>query len=275
MSAIRAWWTSVRATPEMKRAAAQTAAERSVNEAHTQVESVREKIHDDLTLLRKRQALTRAELQRKVDTQAPKNVLVTLSKDLKKIDKSISEKERLHSNIERERTQLQDTPTNTSVATAMMRSVEAQRSLQKLDLGDHLDFDDMLDDIEENRMETRTLSNRLANMGCDDTQDSCSDDDDFCANDVMIALGMSVSSSDCLLSDEIRSKLNRATVSKPTTVEQSNTEFEFPSVPHTRVAVAELRPRSKSNLFSAIYNKTGCCSMNIFTRYLYRSDYCK
>jgi hypothetical protein len=211
MSGLRGWWASMRGTPDAKRAEAQAMAERSVQEAHSQVASVRDQIQNELSALRRTQEMLRSQLHHQAINNASKSVLCSLTKKLKKIDQSISEKDKLHNNIERERTQLQDTTTNTSVATAMMRSVEAQRSLQKLDLGDHIDLDDMLDDIEENRTDTRTLQSRLANLGGDDIEDTCSDDDDFNANDVMVAMGMSADHKDSLLCDEISEQLNKAT----------------------------------------------------------------
>jgi hypothetical protein len=244
----------MRGQPDCKRADAQAEAEKSVQEAHAQVASVRDQIQSEICALKKTQTMLRSELHHQVNTQAPKLTIMSLTKKLKKIEQSISEKDRLHSNIERERTQLQDTSTNTSVASAMMRSVEAQRSLQKLDLGDHIDLDDMLDDIEENRHDTRTLANRLANLGGDDIQNSCSDEDEFDANDVFIAMGISACSQDTLLSHEISDQLNRAKATnnlhfsddgfcEPKNETDTRVHGVFPSVPDSR------RPQKNPNRF--------------------------
>jgi hypothetical protein len=216
-----------------------------VKEAHAQVASVRDRIQGELDVFKQQQHLLRSELHRQVQMKAPKRILADLTKRLKQLERNISDKEKLYTNIERDTTQLQDTSTNTSVAAAMMQSVEAQRSLQKLDLGDHIDIDDMLDGVEENRQETRTLTNRLGKLGDDVDAYSDDEEDTFDANDVLAAMGMQTSyKDDALLLDineQMSQKWQRPTPAFAQSISQADDAIDyghrvntFPDAPGTR-----------------------------------------
>ena len=130
MLGFKSWWRRVRGGQSE-----QQQAEAEVLAVQQEVGSVQRSIMDQIAQLKQEQLVLRAELQEQVRVGAPRSALAGTTKKLKQTERNIAEKEKLCANVARERTQLADTSTNTQVASAMMRSVEAQQKLQKLDLG--------------------------------------------------------------------------------------------------------------------------------------------
>ena len=180
-------------------------AEQDMHEAERQVADVRDRIKAEIDSLILQQTVYRAELQRQANTGAPRAAMLKIYKNLKHNDRQIEEKQRLYANVQRETSQLQDTTTNTKVAAAMMRSVEAQRRLQKMDLGGE-DVQDVLDYIDENRADTKELTDRLGAMGVEEDE---FDESTFSAGHVVSALGMRTDHSDDLLLSEIGQLMNQ------------------------------------------------------------------
>jgi len=223
-------------------------AAQSIDDACAEVANVRDRIQGEILLLRKQQMMLRAELQEHVRVGATRPVLARATKKLKEIEAAINAKEKLHSNVQKETVQLQDTTTNTAVATAMMRSVEAQRALQKLDLGGHEDIDEMLDYIEENRGETAELTDRLGNLWTDDIDCEIAEAD-FDASDVVAAMGMRSGYSDDLLLSEISEQLSQgwqhrgASYARPAPAEEFYSEplVSLPTAPLGRTFFEDLQ----------------------------------
>ena len=201
MSALMSWWRKVRGKPTE-----QQKAEAAVQQAQDEVTQVRDRITGEIAHLKQLQLVLRAELQQQVKMGAPRSALADTTKKLKQTERQIREKENLHANVARETTQLQDTTTNTRVASALLQSVEAQKQLQKLDLGGR-ELDDALDEIEENRDDTRELSDRLAHLGGDDL-DEMWDEDNMHADDIVAAMGLRTERKDDILLEEVAAQLS-------------------------------------------------------------------
>ena len=169
MLGFKSWWRRVRGGQSE-----QQQAEAEVLAVQQEVGTVQRSIMDQIAQLKQEQLVLRAELQEQVRIPGvSRSALAGTTKKLKQTERKIAEKEKLCANVAREHTQLADTSTNTQVASAMMRSVEAQQKLQKLDLGGvclHVwceagspgrcfctgrSLDDVVDEIEDNREDTR------------------------------------------------------------------------------------------------------------------------
>jgi len=199
MSGLLNWWRKVRG-----KSTEQQQAEADVQTAQDEIAAVRDRIQGEIEKLKHQQLVLRAELQQQVQLGAPRTALANTTKKLKQVERQIAEKEKLHANVARENTQLCDTTTNTRVASAMMQSVEAQQRLQKLDLGGR-ELDEALDEIEENREDTKDLADRLAHLGGDELDELM--EDGMQAEDIVSAMGLRTERRDDILLREVNAQL--------------------------------------------------------------------
>ena len=200
---MKSWWKRVSSGWDK-----QSRAEREVAEAQCKVEDVTGNIRKSVETMERQLMLQQGMLQRALQQGAPRSALVDLTKKVQQLQRDLAKKKRLVGNMGREGQQLNDAYTNAQVAAAMMRSVEAQKKMQKLWLGgrDADEMDEILDDIEEHRDATADLTDRLAAKGGDDEADIF-DEDAFCDEDIMAALGMNTRESDTELLTSTRRKM--------------------------------------------------------------------
>lgn len=194
------WWRKVRGKPTE-----QELAEQQVEQARDDIAKVRDRVVAEVDNLKREQMMHRAELQQAVHSRAPQHVLMNLTKKLKQVENQIGEKEKLMANVHRETTQLADAGTNAKVAAAYMQSVDAQQALARLDLGGK-EVDDVLDDVEDNRMLTRELTDRLGSLGGED-EDLVFDEEGFDATAVIQAMGVRTDYKEDILVQECKAMM--------------------------------------------------------------------
>jgi hypothetical protein len=115
--------------------------------------------------------------------------ITNMTKRIKMIQRNMEAKRRLLSNMEKEKQQLADASVNLKVTRVMKDSLEAQKQLAKLQFDDDLDeIDELLDNIDENRVETQELTERLGQFGVDENDDII-DSSFLKPEDVFSALG--------------------------------------------------------------------------------------
>ena len=86
-----------------------------------------------------------------------------------------------------------------------MQSVDAQKQLALLNLGGKdIDIDDVLDDVEDNRIETRELTDRLGSLG---GIDDPLEEQPFDANAVMAAMGIRTDYKEDILVQECKAMM--------------------------------------------------------------------
>ena len=195
-TSVKGWWKKVRGSNQ------QELAEQEVEKARQNIADVRDRVMGELDQLQREQNMHRGELHNAMHSNAPKQVLMNLTKKLKAIERAMQSKQQLLDNVHRETNQLQDANTNSQVAAAYAQSVEAQHSLAKLNLG--VKVDDVLDSVEMNREDTEELTDRLGTLGCDDIDDM----EEFDANSVVSAMGMRTDYKEDLLLQECRAMMS-------------------------------------------------------------------
>jgi hypothetical protein len=159
-------------------------AESRVQEAIDEVDAVVEECQQSL-------AYSRQQLQHLMSSAAPsRSKVVQVVNRIKHLQTQISEKERVRSNILREKQQLSDTSTNAMVSSAFAQSHTAQMQIQKNGIGS-VELDNLLDDVEENRTETREVTDRLGGLGGLDEDALQIDEQSITASDITMAIGLS------------------------------------------------------------------------------------
>jgi hypothetical protein len=215
-----------------------TAAQTTEN-ARMKFEAVSAELQADIALLGKKLDIAQVSLRRQVDNNAHGASISKLMRQIKDIKTSMSSKQRLYDTVEREASHLQDMSTNTSIAAAMTCSLDAQKTMTRVDVAgvDALDIDEILDDIEDHRADTATLTSRLGKIGRDYSNQESDDeaDDAFSADDVADAMGIHATSQAdvvlaCKPSDDVDERTNlcdwRAT--------QEGAHNRMPTVPTSR-----------------------------------------
>ena len=184
---------------------ATTKANDAMQEAQSRVDSVEEGLQKDIVQLNKELALHKGILTQLVQSRAQKAEIIQQTRRVRGVEKQMQQKRNLLGNMHRERQQLSSAAANTSVAQAMKESVDAQRMLVQISC-DGADLDDLLDEVDEHRLDTADLAERLGAMGGDDDGDLV-DEQAFDADEVMSALGWQTDHGDMLLVDEIQHRL--------------------------------------------------------------------
>ena len=210
MSRLRNIWACMRGRhPEEdnKYTAAQT-----TETARMKFEAVSAELQADIDLLGKKLDIAQVSLRRQVDNNAHGASISKLMRQIKDIKTSMSSKQRLYDTVDRETSHLQDMSTNTSIAAAMTCSLDAQKTMTRVDVAgaDALDIDEIIDDIEDHRADTATLTSRLGKIGRDYSNEESDDDDDdmFSADDVAAAMGMYKTSPADMLPDDAADRTN-------------------------------------------------------------------
>jgi hypothetical protein len=209
----------------------------TTEDARRKFEAVSDELRADITLLCKKLDIAQVALRRQVDNNAHGASISKSVRQIKNIEASISSKQRLYDTVDREASHLQDMSTNTSIAAAMTCSLDAQKTMTRVDVAgvDALDIDEILDDIEDHRADTATLTSRLGKIGRDYlTQESDDDEDEdaFSADDVAAAMGIHTPSQADKLSDDIteRTKL----CDWQSTPEGAHARIRMPTVPTSK-----------------------------------------
>jgi hypothetical protein len=116
------------------------------------------------------------------------------------LQESIAQKSRQVENAKRERRQLDEVKSNSQMASALQKSADAQRHFRTQQGTTASSMDDVFDDIDENREETRDFSNRLGSNAGDDDSD-LADMSDIGLDAILEALGESNQASCRLAAD--------------------------------------------------------------------------
>ena len=188
------WLKSIFASKQRK-------AESSLREASSAVDDIEATIESQIALLQREHHMHQGVLAQMVQQKAPKERLMKQTAIVKRVEKQLRAKQNVLANVHRERHQLADSDTNSRVAGALKKSVEAQRKLSELTLGGEEALDDILDEASERRDDTRDITQRLGEMG--EESDDEVHESEFNAEDVIAALGWQTNSDDSLLTDTV------------------------------------------------------------------------
>ena len=183
-------------------------AKEELSRVRADVSDLHKGINDDVNMMQQKLVLTRAALQQAVDRNAPREELMTLTKKVKHLMSQMAIKQKLLGNVMREDEQLLDTHTNSQVLATMKKSNETQKMMRKVYLGANEDDpEDILDDIDDHREDTKKLTERLAHDGGIDDADIF-DAAAFDEHEVLAALGLQQRNSvDTKLNDRIKEKM--------------------------------------------------------------------
>lgn len=182
----------------------------TLQRARQEIAEVEQLLQEDLREQSERLGVAQRQLRMLVAQRAPKASLQAATRQIlvtnrratvtpcqQAQQRDLLDTEKRIGNAARERKQLADVQNNTQMVTALKRSAEAQQYARQKEYGD---IDDMLDDIEENRGDTKELSARLA--GGDDEHDLV-DQDDLDMDAVLAAMGEKVQHSDDVLARDV------------------------------------------------------------------------
>ena len=188
------WLKSIFASKQRK-------AESSLREASSAVDEVEATIESQIALLQREHHMHQGVLAQMVQQKAPKDRLMKQTTIVKRVEKQLRAKQNVLANVHRERHQLADSDTNSRVAGALKKSVEAQRKLTELTLGGDEALDDILDEASERRNDTKDITHQLGEMA--EESDDDVHESDFNAEDVIAALGWQTNGDDSLLTDTV------------------------------------------------------------------------
>ena len=139
----------------------QQRANQAIHKASAKVDEIESDIQQKVTCLEEQCKLHRRLLHDLVSRASSKKEIMTETQRVTMLMKQLDVQRNLLSNMHREKRQLASASLNTSVASVMRESLDAQKLLS-LATCKGIDIDDVLDDAEETRSMTAELSDRLA-----------------------------------------------------------------------------------------------------------------
>jgi 23S rRNA pseudoU1915 N3-methylase RlmH len=215
--------------------------------AYDRVHTAIENIDAELVPLRETLRYTQQQLQHMMKSGAPDRCkAVSLVNKIKHIETQLREKERVRNNILREKQQLDDSNTNAMVSSALVQSHAAQTKLQAKGLAS-IELDDLLDDVEDNRVDTRELTTRLGGLGGMDDDELHIDEASISASDITMAMGLRTEKDRVLdeaeramgdpLMGEVQDILRSMEIT-PGAPYTAHGEYSLPSAPGSQASVA-------------------------------------
>ena len=160
-------------------------ANRAIDEASAKVGEIEIDIEHEIHKLEEECDLHRRLLKGLVGRNAARTEIMEATNRVNMLLRQIDMKRNLLRNMHRERRQLAAASMNTSVASVMKESLDAQKMLSMATCTNE-SIDDVLDDVEDCRQETDDLSERLGTT----EQDESVDDTAFDMEQVRLALGI-------------------------------------------------------------------------------------
>lgn len=219
--------------------------------AYDRVHTAIENIDAELVPLRETLSYTQQQLKHLMSPgdrrKAPdRRKAVDFVNKIRHIENQLREKERVRNNILREKQQLDDSNTNAMVSSALVQSHAAQTKLQAKGLAS-VELDELLDDVEDNRADTRELTTRLGGLGGMDDDELHIDEASISASDITMAMGLRTEKDRVLdeaeramgdpLMGEVQDIL-RSMELTPGAPHAAHGEYSLPSAPGSQASVA-------------------------------------
>jgi len=229
-------------------------ADQAIQDAQMKTQQVEEKLRNTISECEMELMHLQARLHGCLQSMAPKSEIAKITKRIQIVNRTKAETEGKLANVHKESRQLNDATINVEVIQTMNDSVRAQRMLERAVTDNDIDdVDDLLDDVEEKRAETKELGERLGSLG---NHDEDFDEDSILSEDVMQAMGWSTQREDQQMFANVKQRMQltrdmqKAYMQDAAPSEPQNniSEESFPQAPVSYIAPRKIAARE---------NKTG------------------